>query len=198
MCIGSCGVAQNDFIGIAKYKITAEGGANPVTDSMSIIFDRQKVKIILYLPPLSKRDRVSERIFIDDFTTKKSMVINTETKTYTVDALKTGASYDFFNTSKIAAANNNLLCFQYVADSNKINRSTVLRAECLASIDYRNSLINNYFFLGVQPVIIDNRLVMDFTVTQVDGIKQKIFISDIKKMDNVDSYFTLDRYKQVK
>src|SRR6185295_5775553 len=105
--------------------------------------------------------------------------------------------YDFVNTGKIAAANN-LLCFQYKADSTKFDRSLILSADGLASIDYRNSFINNYFFLGIQPIIIDNRIVMDFVIAQPGGIKQRIYISDIRRLENTDGYFNSDGYTQVK
>ena len=39
---GYTAIAQNDFTGIAKYKITVEGGSNSITDSMSVIFTKQK------------------------------------------------------------------------------------------------------------------------------------------------------------
>ena len=190
-------VAQNDFIGIAKYKITVEGSSNPITDSMSVIFSRQKVKVILYLPALTDSGSVSEKIFIDDFGIKKSIALDTESKTYKTDTLNSSAKYDFSNTQKVAASSNNLLCFLYTADSTKIDRSGILTVDCLASIDYRNSLISNYSFLGIQPIIIDNRIVMDFIITQTDGIKQRIYIFDIKRMEDVEPYFNLNGYKQV-
>ena len=188
-------IAQNEFTGIANYKITVEGSSNPITDSMSVIFGKQKVKITLYLPGSKSSDPVSEKVFIDDLDTKKSLAFSAETKTYKTDTLNASSKYDFVNTQKIAASSNNLLCFLYTADSTKIDKSSILRADCLAGIDYRNSLINNYYFLGIQPIIIDNRIVMDFIVTQTDGLQQRIYISDIKKIENVETYFDLNGYK---
>ncbi|MEP6594695.1 MAG: hypothetical protein ABJA71_02065 [Ginsengibacter sp.] len=190
--------AQNDFTGIAKYRITVEGSNNPITDSMSVIFSKQKVKVILYLPDLTSSGHVSEKVFIDDFSTKKSTALNTEDKTYKTDSLNITPKYNFINTQKIVASSNNLLCFQYTVDPGNIDTSRILSADCFASIDYRNSFISNYSFLGIQPVIIDNRIVMDFNITQPDGVKQRIYISDIKKMDDVENYFNLTEYKEVK
>jgi len=189
-------VGQNDFTGIAKYKLTVEGSDNPVTDSMSVIFSKQKVEVILYLPDLTTTSRISEKIFIDDFKTKTIITLNTENKTYKTDTLNTIPKYEFTNTNKIAAGNN-MLCFRYTVDSTKIDTS-LLRVECLASIDYRNSFISNYFFLGIQPIIIDNRIVMDYITTKIGGGKQRIYVTDIKKMENVESYFNLSGYKQEK
>jgi hypothetical protein len=186
-------IAQSDFTGIAKYKITVEGN-NSVTDSMAVVFGKQKIKAILYLPGFDS-SRPSEKVFIDDFAAKKSFAINAVNKSYTTDTLNNTIKYNFINTQKIVASSNNLLCFKYSAESGGIDTSRTSSADCYASIDYRNSFITNYSFLGIQPVIVDNRIVMDFIVTQQDGTKQRIYVYDLKKMDDVESYFNLEGYK---
>ena len=187
---------QNDFTGMAKYKITVEGSNHAVTDSMMVVFNKQKVKVTLYLPDAKDTSKVSEQVFIDDFSAKKSFILNTENKTYRVQALNTSVKYDFINTTNLAISNN-LLCFQYKADSTKLNTSNALSVNCIASIAYKNSRIKNYFFLGIQPIIIDNRIVMDFIVTQRDGKRPRTYIADITEIENVDNYFNLNGYKQV-
>lgn len=189
--------AQNDFRGIVKYIITSEGNNNPVTDSMSVVFSKQKVRVILYLQRPNSNGTIAEKSFIDDFSLQKSMALDEESKTYKTDNLKTSGKYEFINTGKIGAVNN-MLCFEYKADSTNFNRSQISSADCLASIDYRNSSVSNYFFLGIQPVIIDNRIVMDFIVTQPDGVRQRIYVSGIRKMDDVESYFDLSAYTEIK
>ncbi len=188
--------AQNTFVGIAKYKITVEGTRNSVTDSMAVIFGKQKVKIILYLPDLNRQGHVAEKVFIDDFAAQKSLVLNSDDKTYRSSALNKSAKYDFRNTGVIAISNDDLLCFQYKADSTKFDKSKVAGVECLGSIEYKSPLVNNYYFLGFQPIIIDKRIVTDFIVMQPNAVKQRIYISEINEMDNVDSYFSLAGYKQ--
>ncbi len=189
-------VAQNNFTGIAKYKITVEGNNRPVTDSMSVIFNKQKVKIILYLPDSKRPGHAEEKIFIDDFTTQKSISVNSEDKTFRTGSLNTSGKYNFYNTGRIAITNDILLCFQYKSDSAKLDKSKVLGVECLGSIDFKNPSVKNYFFLGIQPIIIDNRIVTDFIVMQPGAVKQRTYISEIKEMDNVESYFNLAGYKQ--
>src|SRR5450432_2782466 len=95
---GYTSAAQDDFTGIAKYKITVEGNNNPITDSMLVIFDKQKVKVILYLPDIKHPGLILEKDFIDDFNAKKSIELNQENKTYKSDTLKTSEKYDFINT----------------------------------------------------------------------------------------------------
>jgi len=186
------GIAQTDFTGIAKYKITVEGSGNPVTDSMSIIFDKQRVKVVLYLPGMDSG--VSEKIFIDDFSAKKSMALNEEAKTFKTDTLNANGKYNFINTQRVVASSINMLCFQYTAERGSLDTLQILSADCFAGIDYRNSAISNYSFLGIQPIIVDNRIVMDFIITLPDGIKQKTYISEIKRMPDVESYFDLSSY----
>jgi hypothetical protein len=49
LLISGIAVGQNDFTGIAKYRISVEGKANANTDSMTVIFDKQRIKVILYI-----------------------------------------------------------------------------------------------------------------------------------------------------
>lgn len=187
-------VAQNDFIGVAKYKLSVSGSDDTNTDSMSIIFDKERVMVILYIPDSNK---VAEKIFIDDFSENKSMTVDRAKQAYKVDSLKTNTNYNFVNDYSIGAVNNEL-CLRYKAKLSDGDKSSVTAAECLAGINFRNSAIKDYFFLGVQPVIVDNRIVMDYTVTQTNGTRPRIVIYDITKMDNVDKYFDLWGYREVK
>jgi len=49
----------------------------------------------------------------------------------------------------------------------------------------------NYFFYSIQPIVIDNRIVFDFTTTEKDGKKSKIFLYEIKALEDVDAEFNL-------
>src|SRR4051812_5927202 len=92
LLISNASFGQNDFTGIAKYKLTVLGSTDGHTDSMSIIFDKERVMVILYLPGENK---ISEKIFIDDFKEKKSYQVDPEKHTYQADSLKTANAYDF-------------------------------------------------------------------------------------------------------
>ena len=135
----------------------------------------------MYLPDLNHPGKITEKAFIDDFVAKKSFTLNEENKSYKRDTLKTSAKYNFINTLKVGSSNN-ALCIQYKADSANFNRSQISGVYCLASIDYRNSAVVKYFFLGIQPIIIDNRIVMDFVIAKPDGTKQRTYIYNIKKI----------------
>lgn len=188
------GVAQNDFTGIVKYKLSVLGSTDTNTDSMSVIFDKDRVMIILYLPDGNK---ISEKIFVDNFKERKSYRIDPEKKEYQVDTLKAATGYEFINDNSIGAVNNEL-CIRYKADLNGRDKSDVFAAECLAAINYRNSFIKNYSFLGVQPVIVDNRIVMDFVVNRTNGTRPDITVYNIRKIENVTEYFSLDGYTEIK
>jgi hypothetical protein len=191
------GFSQNDFTGIVKYKISTDG--NPAaSDSMTAIFDKQKVKVILYLPDSKNAKTVSETIFIDDLKDKKSFTLNTKNKTYKVDTLNNPSPYIFINIWKIEPSNNSALCLHYRADSTKLDRSKISRVDCLSAIDYLNTLIREYSFLGVQPLIVDNRIVMEFIITRKDGVKERTSVTDITRMEKANSYFDLSGYKLAK
>ena len=195
LLIGNIGFAQGNFTGIAKYRLAVLGSTDSNTDSMTVVFDQQRIAVILYIPDGNK---ISQKIFIDDLKANKSYRLDPDKHTYEVDSLKTTTAYKFVNSNSIGAAVNNELCFRYRADLNGTDKTNITSAECLAGINYRNSLINDYSFLGVQPIIVDNRVVMDFTVVNSNGTRPTITVSDIRRMDNVDQYFDLAGYTESK
>ncbi len=186
-------IAQNDFKGIVKYKLSVEGGSDRNTDSMMVIFDGERVLVTLYLPDSNK---VTEKIFIDDFGEKKSYKIDRSKFTYEEDSLKNRSDYQFINNNSIGAVNNEL-CMRYKANPKFLDNATIAGAECLASINFRNSYISNYSFLGVQPLIVDNRIVLDFTVFKTNGTRPVVTVYEIKKLENTDSYFDFWGYRLV-
>lgn len=181
--------AQEDFTGIIKYKIYTDN--NPNTDSMTVIVDKQRVKVILYFA-------ASEAPYIDDLKNRKSISINTEKKTYTVDSLNKIPKYNFINTRKIEASTIQQLCLRYKADSTNFDRSKIIRVDCLGSINYLTNTITDYFFLGIQPIIVDNRIVMEFVTTNADGSKSITSVTSITKLENTDKYFDLKKYTEEK
>jgi hypothetical protein len=136
--------------------------------------------------------------FIDDFRNKKSFALDKAKGTYKMDSLKLTSSYQFIDTWKFEASTNNTLCYRYRADSTKLDRSKISSVDCLGSLENLNRLINDYFFLGVQPIIIDNRIVMEFVTTKKDGTKERTSVVEITKTDNVRNYFDLSPYKMAR
>ena len=120
-----------------------------------------------------------------------------EKSNYSVDSLKLFNPFKFINSNSIGQVDREL-CIRYQADLSGTDKTFVTSAECLAAINYRNSSIKEYSFLGVQPMIVDNRIVMDLLVTRPDGTKSSITASDIRRMDNVESYFDFWEYIEVK
>jgi hypothetical protein len=188
-------VAQKSFIGIAKYKMTVIGSTYAKTDSMKIIFGIDKIKTIFYLPANDNSSKIMEKAYIDDFTTNTSIDIDQNGMTFTVSPMNLSEGFTFSNTNKYDAVISNL-CLIYKADSMKFDRTKLSKVECFASIDYGFTKVKNYFFFGVQPIIIDNRIVLNFTTTQKDGLKPFVNLYDLKKMDDTESYFSLWGLKQ--
>ncbi len=195
LLICQAGFAQ-DFTGVIKYKLAVTGSTVNNTDSMSVVFDKARIMVILYIP--DSEQKVSEKIFVDDFKQNKSYRIDAATHTYQADTLKKITTYVFLNSNSVGAAINNELCIRYKADVKKSGKASIVGAQCLGGINFRNSTIRNYSFLGVQPLIVDNRIVMDFEEDQNDGRKSTTSAYDIRKIENVDRYFSLDGYTEVK
>lgn len=190
-------MAQKSFTGVVKYKLTVEGTSKPRTDSMTVIFDKSRVKVIMYIPDLKNYWFVEERVFIDDFNSHKTYTFSAETETYQEDSLKMGPVYEFINSNKYGAAGP-FLGFTFKAKLNPTPESIIKKAECLASIDFYVPSLNQYSFLGYQPIIVDNRLVLDYTITQTNGTRPRVYVSEILPMDNVDSYFNIEGFTKAK
>jgi len=43
--------------------------------------------------------------------------------------------------------------------------------------------LRNFWFMGIQPIIIDGKIVMDFIVTEPGGAKPRVYIADIAKQN---------------
>src|SRR6186713_3208327 len=89
---------SQDFTGIIKYNLSVTGSTVNNTDSMSVIFDKTRVMVILYIP---NGQKVAEKIFIDDFKQNKSYRLEPEKHTYEVDTLRKIATYVFVNSNSV-------------------------------------------------------------------------------------------------
>ena len=182
--------AQQSFLGVVKYKMTVIGASDGRTDSMKIVFGNNKIKTVFYLPSPNGNNKVITKSYIDNFTDNTTIDIDDETSTYSISTLNRDQLYKFINTGKFDAVDNKL-CLTFNADKADFDNNKYQKVECLASVDYLYRGILNYFFYGIQPIIIDNRIVFDFTTTEKDGKKSKIFLYEISPMENVESEFSL-------
>ena len=186
---------QKEFVGVAKYRMAVVGG--PDEDSTAIVFDKNRILITFYPPSREDPKKIEEISIINDFSKNKQYTLNKITKTYKTDTLINTIGYDFIDTKKIMIVKG-AVCFHYKADSSKIDKSNMLRADCLAAIDFMNESIKNFWLMGFQPIIVDSKIVMDFIVTEPDGSKPRVYISNIIAKQNVDEYFDISSYKEVK
>lgn len=186
---------QKAFIGVAKYRMAVVGGSD--NDSSAIVFDKNRILQTLYLTDEKNLKKVNELNIISDFSTNRQYTLNKISKTYKVDTLINTKQYNFIDTKKIILVKGGV-CFHLKADSSQIDKSTMLRADCLAAIDYMNENIKEFWFMGFQPIIVDSKIVMDFIVTEPDGSKPRVYISEILAKTKVDEYFDLTGFKEVK
>jgi hypothetical protein len=184
---------QKEFIGIAKYKMAVVGSADE--DSMEIVFDKSRILVKLYATSRDNPKLAEEMFILNDFKTNKQYIINKANKTYKVDSLLNITGYNFINTQKIKLVNGDI-CLHYKADEDQIDESKMKGADCLVSKKYINKNITNYWFMGIQPVIIDEKIVMDFIVTERDDSKPRIYITNLITRQNVDFYFDLSSYRE--
>ena len=47
-------MAQTDFVGVVRYTLGTPGVADAPTDSMTVVFDKMRIMVILYIPDDNK------------------------------------------------------------------------------------------------------------------------------------------------
>jgi len=183
-------IAQQSFVGIAKYKMTVIGASDSRTDSMKVVFGNNKIKTVFYLPSSKENNTVITKSYIDNFSDNTTTDIDDESKTYAQSTLNRDQRYRFVNTNKFEMVEKKI-CKTYYADKADFDNNKYQKIECLASVDFLYRGILNYFFYGIQPIVIDNRIVFDFTTTEKDGKKSKIFLYEIKALEDVEAEFSI-------
>jgi len=181
---------QKSFTGVVKYKMTVIGASDGRTDSMKVIFGNNKIKTIFYLPATNGKNTFVTKSYIDNFSDNTTTDIDDQAGTYTISSLNRDQRYRFVNSNKFDAVENKL-CFIYNADKADYDVSKYKNIYCLASIDYLYRGILNYSFYNIQPIIVDNRLVFDFSTVEKDGNISKIVMYDISESNNVEQFFSL-------
>jgi hypothetical protein len=194
---GFSAFSQKDFTGIVKYKMTVEGDSAKRVDSMAIVFGKNKFKIILFIPDQNNWGIPQEKIFIDDFEAGKTYDVDGENGTYRVTELRNDSSADYRSTGRFDAMKR-LLGVWYEANAFKLNKGSMIKAECLGSIDFLKKTIASYTFLGVQPVVVDNRIVMDYIYTQPNGKRPRVYMYDLEKIEDTDAHFDLSAFNEIK
>jgi hypothetical protein len=188
-------MAQQSFVGIAKYKMTVIGASDSRTDSMKVVFGTNKIKTVFYLPSSNENNKVITKSYIDNFSDNTTADIDDESKTYELSTLNRDQRYRFVNTNKFEVVEKKI-CITYDADKADFDNNKFQKIECLASVDFLYRGILNYFFYGIQPIIIDNRIVFDFTTTEKEGKKSKIFLYEITAVEDVEAEFNLNGLKE--
>jgi hypothetical protein len=185
---------EKTFVGVAQYKMGMVGGADD--DSTVFVFDKKRIAQVLYMPDEKNPGKRVEIRIISDFANNRQYIVNEESKSFKMANLEKSKPYDFINTDKIMLVKGSV-CFHYKADSSQIDKSIMLQADCLAAPDYVNENVREFWAMGVLPVIVDNRLVMDFIVTESKAVKPRIYIANIKRLTSVDEFFDIKGYKDI-
>jgi len=191
-------VAQKDFIGIAKYNICTIGSENKQVDSIMVVFGEHKIKLTFFLPSSNVANSVSRKSVIIHFENKQQFEVDEDNFTYTqIPFMVSPADYRFKNTGQYDAVINKL-CLQYAADSISPSKANVKKAICNASIDWGFHSIDNYSYLGVMPLVVDNRLVLSADEFLKDGKVAKVYMTTAEERRSTEESFNLMEYKIIK
>ena len=105
------------------------------------------------------------------------------------DSLKSSSIYVFRNTNRYGSVNNRL-GFVYEVDPKTLSGQDIRKVQCVSSLEYFYPVRPDYAFLGYQPVVVDGRLVLDYTITQANGNRPRVYADQVIPMDNVARYFS--------
>jgi hypothetical protein len=137
-------------------------------------------------------------IGLDDFKNKQQFEVDEDNFTYTqIPFMVSPADYRFKNTGQYDAVINKL-CLQYAADSISPSKANVKKAICNASIDWGFHAIDNYSYLGVMPLVVDNRLVLSADEFLKDGKVAKVYMTTAEERRSTEESFNLMEYKIIK
>jgi len=184
--------AQKDFTGLVKYKLTVEGTPESRTDSMFVWIDGMRARLQMFLPGDSAGSPPKEIVYIEDLTSGRSLRLDPATKTFVEDSVRTSRVYPFRNSNRYGMIER-WLSFVYQAPPDS---KSVKLVECQGSIEFMHTSMTDYAFLGYQPVIVDGRLVLDFTITKTDGTKPRVYAYEIQRMANIQALFNLEGYSK--
>lgn len=189
--------AQKEFIGMASYRLTVVGADQKSEDSMNIVFDRGRLKIMLHMADQEHPGAMYTSTIIEDFTNKTEYVVDEQTKTYKADTFIYLSGLHFHDTNKPDIING-IKCTKFMADTASIDKAIMRNAGCMVSQEHLKSGISEFVFMNMQPVIINNRLVIDFLAEDNDGLQPRIYIQNLTELPSVEAYFSLAGYKEVK
>lgn len=195
-CICSAANAQTEFIGIIKYRMTVVGADDKNEDSMRIVFDKNRILITLYLPDQDANGKAYQSNIIEDFANNREYVMDESSKSFKNDTLIKTSILRFTDTKKTANINN-VICTKFMADTASLDKSLMRNAGCMTSMNDVKKSIKEFIFINMQPVVLDNRIVMDFIAEDPDGNQPRIYVKEMIPMQKVDEYFDLSKYKEV-
>lgn len=179
------------FTGILKFLIVNEAAGKQSTDSMVVIVGRKQLKITCYHEEKNKRmSKVVQNSFIEDFDHGLHVDLSSDGYSYHESPLELNQLIQFDNTYKFEPVDNQL-CLIYRAEGFSSANSIANREEALCGINYAFDGPSNYLHLGVLPIIIDGRAVLQYRKMGKDGIKRTVTCYKIIPLKNTASYFEL-------
>lgn len=185
------GLSQSkSYTGTVKYHMFVEGSENANRDSMKVVWGQGKIKTVFYLPDAARPGKVVQKAYIDDFLSHTRTEVDVESRTYRISAMDSARYPRFQNTRKFESRLNQLV-FLYQGEATETGR-----AEVLGAINAMYFDVTDYFFYGVQPLVLDNRIVLEFNEYRKDHTISRIRAYDISPEQNTEFEFSLRGYRK--
>lgn len=182
-------VLAQHFSGVIRYQIKNEYNGLSNIDSMMVVYGDKQIRVTFY-----EKDNATKKIisnsFIEDFDQKLHIELSPEGRSYHVSPLELKQSVLYKNTYKYEAVDNQL-CLNYQATYSSGSNVSMNKEEALCGINYMFNGVSNYYYWGVQPIVVEDRIVLEYRALQKDGKKLTISVMEAIPLKNTSSYFEL-------
>lgn len=180
------------FIGVIKYFMTSDDPSDK--DSVFIVFGETQIRVIMFIPGY-RADQVFERSMIANLKDSTFLELDAKNKSYQTEKLSVrneGTEFTLMADKKTGHILN-YTCPEYKGEM-KTSDGEVSEAACLVSNQYSFIAATGYNFLGIQPIVMDYKIVLGFRTKSSDNENTYIMAYKIEP-GNTDTYFDLSGYK---
>lgn len=182
----------NKFTGIIKYHMTSDDPYD--RDSIFIVFGETQIRVIMFIPG-SRENQVIERSVITNFADSSVIELDSRKDTYKKQKLadkNKGTELSVIPDKKKGQILN-FTCQEFKGEM-KTSDGEVYESACLVSSKHSYIATNDYNFLGIQPLVMSNKIVLGFRTKSSDNENTYIVAYKIEP-GNPDQYFDLSKYK---
>ena len=180
------------FTGVIKYRMTSDDPSD--RDSIIIVFGESQIRVIMFLPGY-REDQVFEKSMIANLKDSIFLELDAKKKTYKTEKL---SARNEGTELSVTADKKTVQLLNFACHEHKGQMTTtdgeVYQTACLVSNQHSFIGAMDYNFLGIQPLIMNYKIVLGLKTRSSDNENTYIMAYKIEP-GNTDAYFDLSGYK---